>query len=53
MGSLTKVGAALKPHAGRSDGDASIANLREVVIWLMLVHLSASGVAKNWVCGDF
>ena len=42
-------GAALKPHAGNSDGHTAIELLSEVVTWLVLVWFGRQRGMKSWV----
>ena len=50
MGYLGWAGAAPKPRAGSSDGDATIDRLSELVTWLMLVWFGGQRGMQNWVC---
>ena len=50
MGSVGRADAALKPHAGKSDGNAAIEVMRKFVMWWLLARQWGYSATKSWVC---
>ena len=51
LGYVGWANAALKPHAGRSDGNTELEVLRELVSWWLLPCLWRYSATKSWVSG--